>query len=139
MTLKRSSNILQSNLGGSWVKTFFLWLVDIITWKSCLIDDASKVLNSTYLSIDSNKCADKEAIKICVNSGGKCHTDIDGYYIEVIINLVYGIIWYQWAKRTLDFLQELPINNWHVLSKPDDDEIQDQEQENLNSTQNEKN
>lgn len=104
-----------SNLGGRWVKTFFLWFVDIITWKSCFYDQIS---NSTIL-ID-NKCENKDAKAECLNSGGRCQIDIDGYYIEVAINVIYGIIWYQWGKKTLDYLQNLQKKEWHVLSNASD-------------------
>lgn len=108
-----------SNLGGRWVKTFYLWLVDIITWKSCNYDQT--ILNST-VHITDNKCADKAAKQLCIDEGGHCQIDIDGYYIEVAINVVYGIIWYQWGKRVLEHLQSLQRHEWHVLSnRPDDD------------------
>lgn len=51
--------------------------------------------------------------------------DIDGYYIEVAINVVYGIIWYQWGKRMLNYLQKLQRHEWHVLSNRS--EIEDKE------------
>ncbi|CRL01967.1 CLUMA_CG015131, isoform A [Clunio marinus] len=103
-----------SNLGGRWVKTFFLWFVDIITWKSCIFDEAS-LSNSTMLLTD-NKCENKDAKLECTNNGGKCRIDIDGYYIEVALNVVYGIIWYQWGKRVLHHLQNLERHEWHILS-----------------------
>lgn len=106
-----------------------MWLVDIVTWKTCIIDETLNSFNSTY-SFESNKCADKAAKSVCIDNGGKCFTEIDGYYIEVIMNVVYGIIWYQWAKRTLEYLQKLPISDWHVLSKPDEI-LEDQEEEKL--------
>lgn len=103
-----------------------MWFVDIVTWKSCVIDDtkdsfnfnATSLFNTTY-SFDDNKCVDKIEKSACIYNGGRCNIDSDGYYTEVVINVVYGIIWYQWAKRTINFLQELPISDWHVLSKVD--------------------
>lgn len=102
------------------MKTFFLWLVDIITWKSCISDQA--ILNATVY-ITGNKCADKAEKQLCIDEGGHCKIDIDGYYIEVAINVVYGIIWYQWGKRVLEHLQSLQRHEWHVLSsRPDNEE-----------------
>jgi MFS transporter, PAT family, solute carrier family 33 (acetyl-CoA transportor), member 1 len=101
-----------SNLGGRWVKTFFLWLVDIITWKSCVYDEFK---NSTIV-LSENKCVDKAAKSECIASGGRCNIDIDGYYIEVALNVVYGLLWYSWGKRTLEYLQNLNTSDWHVLS-----------------------
>lgn len=57
-----------------------------------------------------------------MENGGKCQIDIDGYYIEVALNVVYGIIWYQWGKRVLDHLQSLDLEEWHVMSNHLDEE-----------------
>lgn len=107
-----------SNLGGRWVKTFFLWLVDIITWKSCVIEDMT-TLNSTSLESFYNvsKCSNRDQQATCTNLGGTCVVDIDGYYIEVALNAIYGMFWYFWGKRTIEYLQKLPRSDWHVLSK----------------------
>jgi MFS transporter, PAT family, solute carrier family 33 (acetyl-CoA transportor), member 1 len=95
------------------VKTFFLWLVDVITWKSCVYDE---ITNSTVILSD-NKCVNKDAKSECIGSGGRCNIDIDGYYIEVALNVVYGLLWYSWGKRTLRYLQKLNLSEWHVLSQ----------------------
>lgn len=116
------SNYACSNLGGRWVKTFFLWLVDIITWKSCIYEEFS---NTTSILSD-NKCIDNTAKLECIESGGKCQIDVDGYYIEVALNVVYGIVWYQWGKRVLEHLQTLDIKEWHVLSSQSDEESLDE-------------
>lgn len=65
-----------------------------------------------------NKCVDKVAKAECINNGGTCKTDIDGYYIEVALNVIYGVIWYQWGKRVLIYLHSVQRHDWHVLSKP---------------------
>lgn len=100
-----------SYIGGKLSRSFSLWFVDVVTWKSCTHDQVS---NSTIL-ID-NYCDDEFAKIECINSGGYCRIDIDGFYIEVAINVVFGIIWFQWAKGIIRYLQELPISDWHVLS-----------------------
>lgn len=105
-----------SNLGGRWVKTVFLWFADIITWKSCVADELY-VGNATFSSMTDNKCADKVAKAECISNGGTCKIDIDGYYIEVALNVIYGVIWYQWGKRVLIYLQNVERHDWHILSK----------------------
>jgi MFS transporter, PAT family, solute carrier family 33 (acetyl-CoA transportor), member 1 len=52
----------------------------------------------------------------CIDNGGLCSVDVDGYYIEAAINVVYGIIWYQLGKETIKYLQEVPLNDWRVLT-----------------------
>lgn len=101
-----------SYIGGKVFKSFSIWLVDIITWKSCVYDYSS---NSTSIA-SSNKCENEFAIAECLSSGGFCKIDIDGYYIEVAANILFGIFWFQWARRIIERLQRLPTSNWHVLS-----------------------
>ncbi|KAJ6648485.1 Acetyl-coenzyme A transporter 1 [Pseudolycoriella hygida] len=110
------------NLGGMWLKTFCLWLVDFITWKSCVFDGAA-LGNSTF-SLTDNTCANKEEQSECLSNGGTCRTDIDGYYVQVALNVIYGVIWIQWAKRVIKYLEDVPRHEWHVLSKrpPNEDE-----------------
>lgn len=105
-----------SNLGGRWVKTFFLWFVDIITWKSCVLDETN--LGNATISLTDNNCANKVEKSECITNGGTCKILIDGYYIEVALNVIYGLVWYQWGKRVLNYLQNVQRHEWHVLSKP---------------------
>ncbi|XP_070491955.1 acetyl-coenzyme A transporter 1-like [Chironomus tepperi] len=108
-----------TNLGGSWVQTFFLWFVDVITWRRCIFDEDLLLSNSTSLPLD-NKCSDKIEKEICTKSGGKCHTDIEGYYIEIGINVVYGIVWFCLIKNLILYLQSLPAKEWYVLSRKEE-------------------
>lgn len=116
-----------SYIGGKIFKTFSIWLLDVITWKSCVYD-GSDDLNSTVSKID-NKCNNEAAASQCISDGGFCRIDVDGYYIEVAFNVIYGIFWYQWAKGIIEYLQQLPVSDWHVLSnqKPlSDDKTMDE-------------
>jgi PAT family acetyl-CoA transporter-like MFS transporter 1 len=98
-------------LGGKLFYTFSLWLVDVLTWKSCAYDPTS--LNSTSSFID-NDCSDENLISQCTESGGKCEIVIDGFYIEAVINTCFGILWYLYSRRYAVKLQELPLEAWHV-------------------------
>ncbi|XP_055608396.1 acetyl-coenzyme A transporter 1 [Uranotaenia lowii] len=93
-----------SNLGGNWPTTVVLWMVDVLTWKRCSIND-------------DNTCSNTTDQEICTNDGGKCNIEIDGYYIEIVICLVYGILWYQWGKHKIRYLQNLPLNAWRVVRR----------------------
>lgn len=109
-----------SNLGGSWVQTFFLWLVDIISYRRCIFDES--FLNNSTLTLPlENKCVDKIEKELCFKSGGRCHTDIDGYYIEVLFNVIYGIIWFYFGRKLIMHLQNLQTNEWYILTKKNDD------------------
>ncbi|KAG5680983.1 hypothetical protein PVAND_010457 [Polypedilum vanderplanki] len=126
MTLLNTIN----NFGTKWSQTLFLWLVDIISWKHCIQDNHFN--NSLIISLSNNKCANKEERDLCIKAGGKCLTDIDGYYIEFIINLIYGIGFYVIGKRIIEYLEKLPIDDWHVLAKE-----HERVKENENSSQRE--
>ncbi|XP_055624324.1 acetyl-coenzyme A transporter 1 [Toxorhynchites rutilus septentrionalis] len=93
-----------SNLGGNWPTTVVLWLVDVLTWKRCS-------------NAADNTCSDAAEQEICVNGDGKCNIEIDGYYIEIVICLVYGIFWYHWGKHKIRYLQSLPLKAWRVTHK----------------------
>lgn len=110
-----------SNLGGSWVQTFFLWFVDVITWRQCIFDE-NTISNSTISLPFDNKCSDKIEKEICTKSGGTCHTDIEGYYIEVCINVIYGIFWFFLMRKMILGLQELPSKDWHILTKKNENQ-----------------
>lgn len=101
------------NLGGNWPNTFFLWLTEIITWKSCVSDGSENDFGAPTLS--NSTCASKIEQEDCLKVGGKCRIDIDGYYIEVILCLIYGIFWYKWGRTKISYLQKLPINAWRVI------------------------
>lgn len=51
----------------------------------------------------------------CSAAGGKCETRVDGYYFEVVICLVYGVLWYFWGKTKIERLQKLPVRSWRVV------------------------
>lgn len=106
---------VKANIGGLWVRTFFVWLIDIITWKSCVIDTNSSSFNSTF-SYSDNKCLNSVEKTACTDNGGRCLADVDGYFIEAAVNVVYGLIWYQLGKRTIKYLQEVPLSDWRVLT-----------------------
>jgi PAT family acetyl-CoA transporter-like MFS transporter 1 len=101
------------NLGGNWPNTMVLWFIDYITWKSCVADGSQSDLGAPKLN--DNACLSHQQQEDCFRIGGKCRVDIDGYYIEVIICLIYGIIWYKWGRSKINELQRLPVKAWHVF------------------------
>jgi PAT family acetyl-CoA transporter-like MFS transporter 1 len=104
-----------ANLGVKWANTFFLWFVDIISWRRCLIEDQNS-FNNTISTVD-NKCATRAEKMACKSAGGHCFTDFDGYYVEFVFNAIYGIIFFCFARKLVKYLEEIPLDDWHVLSK----------------------
>ena len=112
-----------ANLGGMWPDTFFLWFVDVITYKTCvptehqelsspLIFKNDTLANSTIL--DENFCLDDAETKICKAAGGGCDVTTDGYYILCLASSAFGLVWMIWAWRTIKRLQEIDVMEWRV-------------------------
>jgi hypothetical protein len=97
------------------MRTFSLWLVEIITWKSCIFAESQQNFNTTLsiAVIGSEKTGKDE----CLSERENCEAYFDGYYIEVLLNIVYGIIWYQFGKRMIQRLQNYQQHEWNVLTR----------------------
>lgn len=109
-----------TNLGFRWSNTLSLWLVDKITWKICEVDQSPALL-STALEAMNNKCSNQNSTDICMkNLQGNCLTEIDGFYIEILINTVYGVVWWFWARKMVDQIQSTSQNDWHIVSRNKD-------------------
>ncbi|KAK7094194.1 acetyl-coenzyme A transporter 1-like [Littorina saxatilis] len=87
-----------ANLGGNWPGTFFLWLVDHLTFKHCDV---------TGLSCDT-----KVTEAMCSEAGGKCVITTDGYYILTAICFFVGLGWLAWRRNKLRQLDSLPDSAW---------------------------
>lgn len=87
-----------TNLGGNWPATLTLWLVDPFTRKSC--------------SNEGHSCSDSAAQSLCEANGGKCSTDVDGYYVVLSVSLLIGLLWLKWGRSKLLRLQSLPLSTW---------------------------
>ena len=48
----------------------------------------------------------------CEEAGGHCVTHMDGYYVEMGICIVFGLLWLLWQRKKIDRLQSLPASNW---------------------------
>lgn len=73
-----------SNLGHSWIKTIYLYLMDLLTWKSCKVSSSS------------------------------CVTLLDGYYVEVIFGVIFSVFWYYIVRDAVEELQNQPEKSWQV-------------------------
>lgn len=91
------------NLGGNWPNTLILWLTDVLTWRECSTDTLNKCTNQTEK--DDCKTTDE----------GACRVTVDGYYLELLICLIFGLVWFRWAKERINQLQALPTKAWHVV------------------------
>ncbi|XP_008550015.1 acetyl-coenzyme A transporter 1 [Microplitis demolitor] len=92
-----------ANLGGNWPATAALWFVDTLTWRSC----STNADNDCSTSVEREQCE--------IDSKGTCVTVLDGYYIESILCVIVGFLWFRWGRRKIDFLQLRPMSAWKVI------------------------
>lgn len=104
-----------SNFGRRISTTFYLWLLDKITWRKCddITRNSSNFTNS--FNFDLNKCSNHDEMEICENNEGHCDIIVDGYYIEIFISLIYGLVWMKIFKSIIDELQRYKREDWFVL------------------------
>nr|XP_022335434.1 acetyl-coenzyme A transporter 1-like [Crassostrea virginica] len=88
-----------SNLGGNWPSTLALWLVDGLTWKSCI---------GAVGSCEKSAPLDEQ----CSQHGGACETNMDGYYIESVVLIALGFLWYIWRYKKVKELDRLNVSAW---------------------------
>jgi len=102
-----------TNLGGNWPATLALWSVDHLTWKRCQID--LNEVKSSNISI-TNVCDGAEETQECTSGGGTCHVDLDGYFVESFIAVIFGILWLLlWGWNVIQRLQNADEKDWRVV------------------------
>ncbi|XP_050430838.1 acetyl-coenzyme A transporter 1-like isoform X2 [Adelges cooleyi] len=89
------------NLGGSWTSTVSLIAIDWLTVKKCSTNS-------------DNHCSTELLVMECSSIGGSCSTTIDGYYLEILICTIIGIIWYICFNKPLRNLQTKSNEYWLV-------------------------
>lgn len=128
-------------LGATWPGTISLYLIDTLTWRKC---DPSNQANSTgnfstnvinSLVNNNHSVVSNVFLIFCFiilfcfvlqnydvpgqipllhDPIKQCLITVDGFYIEAIICLVCGVIWYFWVKSKIRLIQELEIDVWRL-------------------------
>ena len=112
-----------TNLGGNWPATLALWWVDVLTYKKCDISSINSIkekniTDTQFNELKFNICHEKDESKICETAGGKCVTEVEGYYVESIICVCIGFLWLGlWGWRTITRLQSASEEDWLVVKK----------------------
>jgi len=102
-----------TNLGGNWPATLALWAVDHLTWKRCQFD--LKDVKSSNISI-ANVCDGSEETQECESGGGTCLVDLDGYFVESFIAVIFGMLWLAlWGWKVIQKLQSADEKDWRVV------------------------
>jgi hypothetical protein len=63
----------------------------------------------------ATNCTLIDDVETC--SKTSCDVIVDGYYIEILISLIYGIIWMKVFKSIIAELQSYPREAWYILTK----------------------
>ncbi|XP_060866175.1 acetyl-coenzyme A transporter 1-like isoform X1 [Metopolophium dirhodum] len=90
-----------SNLGNAWSSLTVLGIVDLLTFKECSFDS-------------KNNCSSPDLQKRCITDGGECVVTVNGYYIEMVLCTIFGILWYGIFKNILKNLQMKCPSQWLV-------------------------
>lgn len=93
-----------ANMGTTWPSTLSLYIVDSLTYRAC----SAPVLN------ESNACSSPSDIKACEAAGGLCGVQLDGYYVEMALCSVLGVLWLLWAKPRIQTMQSKEVHEWKV-------------------------
>ncbi|KAJ6146445.1 hypothetical protein N7497_008427 [Penicillium chrysogenum] len=110
-----------SNLGGTFPRIFVLKLVDMFTQATCLpptIPPPADSLKDTLITTPFS-CALEPEKNRCINGGGTCHIDRDGYYMTNILCVLIGALTFiMFIKPAAQKLQDLPLRAWRLASNP---------------------
>ncbi|XP_057666812.1 acetyl-coenzyme A transporter 1 [Diorhabda carinulata] len=96
-----------TNLGGNWPTILALYFVDPLTWKQCQ-GGTESIDNSCRTSIEKD---------LCTSKGGKCITIVDGFYIETVICIAIGCLWYWQGAKKVEQIQQLDESAWKIRNK----------------------
>ncbi|XP_001950715.1 acetyl-coenzyme A transporter 1 [Acyrthosiphon pisum] len=93
-----------ANLGFMWTSTVALGMIDVLTFEECSLDS-------------KNNCATRELQDMCKADKGECIITVNGYYIEMLLCTIIGIIWYIAVRNTLKIFQTKDPSHWLVKVK----------------------
>jgi PAT family acetyl-CoA transporter-like MFS transporter 1 len=106
-------------LGGTFPRFFVLRLVDFFTKATCIpssIPPLAESLKHGVTPITSPfDCALEAEKHRCLDGGGTCRIDTDGYYIVNVICIAVGVITFIGFIRPKALqLQQLPLTAWRL-------------------------
>ncbi|KAK5112410.1 hypothetical protein LTR85_011519 [Meristemomyces frigidus] len=107
-----------SNLGGTFPRFFVLKFVDAFTSATC-IPASSPPKDTSLLKGDlitqPFSCVLEAEKHRCIDGGGVCNVQRDGYYIVNILCVVFGVVtFWGFIKPAAARLQSLPMRAWRL-------------------------
>ncbi|CAK3794498.1 related to SD08430p [Lecanosticta acicola] len=106
-----------SNLGGTFPRFFILRFVDAFSKATCIPPTTPPADLKGDLITQAFSCVAEAEKHRCVNGGGTCDIQRDGYYIVNILCVAFGLItFYGFIKPQALKLQALPMRAWRLAS-----------------------
>ncbi|KAK3700353.1 hypothetical protein LTR37_016057 [Vermiconidia calcicola] len=106
-----------SNLGGTFPRFFILRFVDMFTKATCMPPSIppSKDLLKGNLITQAFNCVPQPEKERCLDGGGTCEIQRDGYYIVNMLCVIFGVVTF-WAfiRPKAMQLQGLPLRAWRI-------------------------
>uniref|UniRef100_A0A2S2NMY7 Acetyl-coenzyme A transporter 1 n=1 Tax=Schizaphis graminum TaxID=13262 RepID=A0A2S2NMY7_SCHGA len=96
-----------SNFGMTYSSSIGLKFIDFLTFKKCSNDF-------------ENSCSTVDLQNTCNTNGGNCLITVDGYYVEIIICVVIGFIWYGMFKNMFKNFQTKSSSYWMVYRRSEE-------------------
>ena len=101
-----------SNLGSKWPNSVALWFLPKLTVASCVsqgLEQATRTLAVTTCASDGGAG--------CTAAGGACVTYLDGYTVQTVACVAFGIAWVVMLKGMVARVQALPFGDWMVTKQ----------------------
>ncbi|KAL8873832.1 MAG: hypothetical protein Q9174_000761 [Haloplaca sp. 1 TL-2023] len=107
-----------SNLGGTFPRFFILKLVDYFTVATChppSLPPKSDILKADLVTAPFS-CALEAQKHRCLDGGGTCVIERDGYYITNVICVIIGVVtFWGYIRPAALKLQALPLRAWRLV------------------------
>lgn len=101
-----------SNLGSTWVRSLSLYFLDYTTVRGCVALDSG-----VGIPIEA-PCTSTIVQEMCREMGGKCSSLVDGYYVELAVCTILGVIWIVRMRKRVLKLQDTKVRQVWLYRGP---------------------
>ncbi|KAF1983819.1 hypothetical protein K402DRAFT_396293 [Aulographum hederae CBS 113979] len=106
-----------SNLGGTFPRFFVLKFVDMFTVATCTPPNTTPAVDTLKgpLITAAFSCVAEAEKKRCLEGGGSCKINTDGYYIVNVLCIIIGVVtFWGYIKPAVLRVQSLPMRAWRI-------------------------
>jgi len=105
-----------SNLGSKWPNSVALWFQPKLTVASCQAVATTSTAMEAASNLFSISCA-ADGGAACTAAGGTCHTYLDGYTVQTVACIIFGVVWVVLLRDMVGKVQALPFSDWLVTTR----------------------